>query len=333
MSVLAIRLVLAAVFATAAAAKLAGRREAIEGFETFGLGRRLSKPLARALPVVELAIAAFLLPARTAAAGAVAAAGLLAVFTGAIAYQLARGRRPDCNCFGRLRAKPIGPSTLARNVMLLGLAASAAVVGLRDRGPSALAWLSDPLLATIGGLTALVLAQAVLLVLVLRRHGQILARLDDVDAEDEVPAGLPVGSEAPEFELPDLEGEPVTLAALRKRRLPVLLLFSDPACGPCSALLPEVGRWQQEWARELTLAVISNASPEQNRASAAEHDLTLVLSQEKHELSLAYGALGTPMAVLVDGDGRIAGPLAAGEAAIAELVAQAVSTEEVLVRV
>ncbi len=79
--------------------------------------------------------------------------------------------------------------------------------------------------------------------------------------------------------------------------------------------------------------MISNASPEQNRASAAEHDLTLVLSQEKHELSLAYGALGTPMAVLVDVDGRIAGPVAAGEAAIAELVAQVVSAQDVLVRV
>jgi peroxiredoxin len=109
----------------------------------------------------------------------------------------------------------------------------------------------------------------------------------------------------------------------------VLLLFSDPKCAPCSALLPEVGHWQQEWAKELTLAVISNASPEQNRASAAEHDLTLVLSQERHEVALAYGALGTPMAVLVDAEGRVAGPVAAGEAAIAELVAQAVSTREV----
>ena len=39
------------------------------------------------------------------------------------------------------------------------------------------------------------------------------------------------------------------------------------------------------------------------------------------------------MAVLVDVDGRIAGPVAAGEAAIAELVAHAVSAQDVLVRV
>jgi peroxiredoxin len=324
MSALAIRLLLAVVFATAAVAKT--RSPGAAALSSFGIPRRLARPLSIALPAVEVAVAVALLPAGTARYGALAAAGLLAVFTGAVAYQLARGRRPDCNCFGRLHSKPIGVSTFVRNVLLLGLATLAA---LRGPGTSAVSWLSDPLLATIGGLTALVLAQAVLLVLVLRRHGQVLARLDDIDAEDDEPAGLPVGSEAPEFELPGLEGELVTLATLRERDLPVLLLFSDPACAPCSALLPEVGRWQQEWASELTLAVVSNAGLEQNRASAAEHDLTIVLSQETHDVSLAYGALGTPMAVLVDHDGRIASPVAAGEAAIAELLAQAVSNQEV----
>jgi peroxiredoxin len=292
--------------------------------------RRVAWPFATARPVGELTIAALLLPARTAGVGATAAAGLLAAFTCAVAYQLARGRRPDCNCFGRLQAKPIGPSTLARNIVLVGLGTFAA---LSDPGPSAVGWLSDPLLAAIGGLSALVLAQAVLLVLVLRRHGQVLARLDDVDAEDEEPAGLPVGAEAPEFEQPDLEGEVVSLTTLRERGLPVLLLFSDPACVPCATLLPEVGRWQERWRNQLTLAVVSNASLEQNRASAAEHDLTLVLSQEKHDVSLAYRALGTPTAVLVDAEGRIASPVAAGEAGIAELVAQAVSAQDVMLGV
>ncbi len=327
MSVVAIRLLLAAVFATAAVAKTAG--PGAMALSSFGIPRRLVRPLSIALPAVELAVAAALLPASTARYGALAAAGLLAAFTGAVAYQLARGRRPTCSCFGRLHSKPIGPWTLVRNLALLGLATMAMV---RDPGASAVTWLSDPVFAAIGGLSTLVVAQAALLVLVLRRHGQVLARLDGVDADEE-PAGLPVGSEAPEFELTDLGGELVTLAALRAGDLPVILLFSDPACGPCTTLLPEVGRWQQRWAGELTLAVVSNASLDQNRASAAEHDLSLVLSQEKHEVSLAYGALGTPMAILVDADGRVASPVAAGEAAIAELVAQVVSTQEVLLGV
>lgn len=328
MTDLIIRSLLAAVFATAAVAKTAG--SGITALTSFGVPRRLVRPLSVVLPAVEFAVAAALLPAGTARYGALAAVGLLAAFAAAVSYQLARGHRPSCSCFGRLHSKPIGPSTLVRNVVLLVLAT---VVVTRNPGPSAVTWLSDPLLATIGGLMALVFAQAVLLVLVLRRHGQVLARLENVHAEDEAPAGLPIGSEAPELELPDLDGHLVSLAALRERRLPVLLLFSDPACGPCSALLPEVGRWQHEWTKQLTLAVVSNASLEHNRASAAEYDLTLVLSQDRHTVSLAYGALGTPMAILVDGDGRIASPVAAGEDAIAELVALAVSPREVLVRV
>jgi peroxiredoxin len=328
MSVFIVRLLLATVFATAAAAKTAshGTATALPGF---GIPPWLVRPVAIGLPAAELAVTVSLLPASTAWYGALAAVGLLAAFTGAVAYQLARGRRPDCNCFGRLQAKPIGPSTLVRNLALLGLAAFAT---LRDPGPSAVAWLSDPLLAAIGGLSALVLGQTAMLVLLLRRHGQVLARLDDVD-DEEPDAGLAVGAEAPEFELPDLAGEPVTLAALREPGLPVLLLFSDPACGPCKTLLPEVGHWQERWGNQLTLAVVSNASLEQNRASAAEHDLTVVLSQEQHDVSLAYGALGTPMAVLVDAEGRVASSVVAGEAAIAELVAQAVSTQEVMLGV
>ena len=106
-------------------------------------------------------------------------------------------------------------------------------------GPSAVAWFDDPLRATIGALALLAAAQAALLVALLRRHGQVLARLDELEAEEAT--GLVVGDPAPDFLLPDLDGELVTLADLRARELPVLLLFSHPACGPCAALLPEIG--------------------------------------------------------------------------------------------
>jgi len=40
---------------------------------------------------------------------------LLLAFTAAIAVSLARGRAPDCNCFGRLSAGAVGRKTLLRN--------------------------------------------------------------------------------------------------------------------------------------------------------------------------------------------------------------------------
>ncbi len=73
---------------------------------------------------------------------------------------------------------------------------------------------------------------------------------------------LPVGQAAPEFSLPDLDGNPVTLAMLRSPGKPVLLVFTDPHCNPCMALLPDIAQWQREQAGHATVAVISRDTPE-----------------------------------------------------------------------
>jgi hypothetical protein len=55
--------------------------------------------------------------------------------------------------------------------------------------------------------------------------------------------GLPIDSSAPTFSLSGLHGETLTLDVLRSSGRPVMVLFTDPDCSPCDALLPEVGRW------------------------------------------------------------------------------------------
>src|SRR6202043_1773850 len=72
-------------------------------------------------------------------------------------------------------------------------------------------------------------------------------------ATSALPPGLPVGTPAPEFELPDLNGEKVSLAQLRSRGLPVLLTFVRPTCGPCALLFPELARWQRSLADRITI--------------------------------------------------------------------------------
>jgi len=129
---------------------------------------------------------------------------------------------------------------------------------------------------------------------------------------------------APAFALPGLYGETITLDFLRASGKPVLLLFSDPGCGPCSALLPEVGRWQRDYAGKLTVALISRGSVEANRAKVSEHGVSRVLLQQEREVAEAYRGRGTPGAVLVRPDGMIGSPLALGADAIRALVAGAV---------
>ena len=89
---LAARVVLFAVFALAGATKLADRAGTARAAAAFGAPPRLAGPLAIAIPVAELAVAALVLPAATAVTGAAGALALLVAFSTAIAVSLARGR-------------------------------------------------------------------------------------------------------------------------------------------------------------------------------------------------------------------------------------------------
>jgi peroxiredoxin len=135
-------------------------------------------------------------------------------------------------------------------------------------------------------------------------------------------AGLAVGAEPPEFSLPALDGAIVSLESLRERGLPALLVFSDPRCGPCSALAPRVAGWQRDLGGKLSVWVVARGDLEENRAKAAEHGLENVLLDADEGVADAYGAQGTPSAVLVGADGRIASPVAVAGYGIELLVAE-----------
>src|SRR3712207_6801747 len=135
------RLVLAAVFALAGVAKLSDLEGSRKAIMDFGLPAVLASPLALLLPLAELAVAAALIPASTAWWGALGALGLLVLFVVGISINLARGRKPDCHCFGQLHSAPAGWKTLARNGVLAAVAGFVLWEGYDGAGPSAVAWL------------------------------------------------------------------------------------------------------------------------------------------------------------------------------------------------
>src|SRR3712207_3473994 len=116
------RLLLALVFLVAGVAKLADRAGSRQAITDFGLPAQLAAPLGILLPLAELAAAAALIPASTAWWGAIGALALLLLFVAGIGVNLARGRKPDCHCFGQLHSAPAGWSTLARNGALAAVA-------------------------------------------------------------------------------------------------------------------------------------------------------------------------------------------------------------------
>src|SRR3989442_14773597 len=129
LALLIARLALALVLAAAAAAKLLDVRGAREAMRAFGAPAGLAPALAVLVPPAELAVAVLLVPASTAAPAAAAGLVLLAAFTVAAGANLARGRAPECNCFGVLSRGPVGPRTLVRNGGLMALAAFVAIAG------------------------------------------------------------------------------------------------------------------------------------------------------------------------------------------------------------
>jgi methylamine dehydrogenase accessory protein MauD len=323
------RLCLISVFVIAAFSKFRDRAGFRDALRDFGLPPWSESPLVTALPLAELSVAALLIADKTARWGAGAALALLAIFIGVIARSVIRGEKPNCHCFGQLHSSPVGWTTLARNG---GLATIAGLVFWRG-GEYPVIVTPVPTVASVATWIALGLALAAfsiaaidawLLLYVLPQQGRFLVRLEKVETAMGMGPGdgLAVGTQAPDFELPSTSGERVSLAHLLLHSRPVVVVFSNPDCEPCDALLPEIARWEREQRDKVTLALIARGTLDRNREKATRHDLAPVLVQREREVAEAYKVDSTPAAVVIDANGRIASRTAYGAEPITALLRQ-----------
>lgn len=122
--------------------------------------------------------------------------------------------------------------------------------------------------------------------------------------------GLKAGALAPEFQLPRIDGGELTLRELRGRR--VLLVFSDPECGPCDELAPRLQRLHQRRA-DLQVVQVSRRGVDANRAKAAKLGLSFpIILQQQWEVSRDYAMFATPIGYLIDEQGIIVRDVAVG---------------------
>lgn len=325
---------LAVVLAVAGFAKLRDLPGSRQAVRDFGVPKPIAAPLGTALPFVELIIAAMLLFGDTASVAALAAAVLFLAFIIAIGVNLRQGRQPDCHCFGQLHSEPAGWSTIARNGALTLVTVPIVATGGRSPG----AWFGDlstegqvGVLVGIGILGALAV-QARYSQMLVRQNNALLERIDTLAgtvAGDPVPAAaLSLASErarmAYDFDVPAVDGGRLTLHGLLKLGKPVLVLFMSPTCGPCNALLPDIGEWSRRFAPDMTIAVISTGSADDNRAKTVAHGIPFVGLQSWPEVSEPYGVIATPTGVLVDPDEYIRQPNANGRNEIRGLVARTI---------
>ena len=139
--------------------------------------------------------------------------------------------------------------------------------------------------------------------------------------------GLKFGTPAPVFDLPTVEGDTLSLDTYRGQRM--LLVFSDPHCGPCETLLPDLVRLhRQQEDSDLAVVMISRGEPQDNQRKVEEYGVTFPIAlQHKWEISKKYGIFATPVAYLIDEEGVIASEVASGPEAILALVRSSAGQE------
>lgn len=290
--------------------------------------RRAVHPLRYLVPLVELVLAAGL------AIPSVSqwAAGLATLLFGIFATVLARAVRADvvvsCSCFGGLASRdaPIGRRTVARAAVLCVICAGAVpkadhglvpLVALRDLSGTAAVAAAGWAAAFLLGVTA---------ILALKRYGDVLGRLRSLelalgeDDEDEEPPGLPVGALAPALPgAPPFPGnrQQQDDGAAEGRRL--LLVFTRSGCPPCERITPALAAAAVQ-LRERVVIVASGQADSVVRDAEKVGLLDSTWVDTDVRLAQAFGIPGTPTAVLIDRNGRIAAPMAVGEPAIRQLL-------------
>jgi peroxiredoxin len=174
----------------------------------------------------------------------------------------------------------------------------------------------------------------------IRQQGRMLLRLDRLEdaiataahhttaSSQSGPKGLPEGTPVQTFELPDLAGNSVSLSDFRGKR--VLLIYWSADCGFCDLIAPDLVRLEPELHMNNTqLLLVSYGDAESNRKLAEEHGLNcpILLLEDSPNQNVfeneVFESCGTPSAYLLDEEGRIALPLAAGADAVATLMSEA----------
>jgi peroxiredoxin len=123
-------------------------------------------------------------------------------------------------------------------------------------------------------------------------------------------SGLKAGTPAPAFRLPRLDGGELALDDYRGRR--VLLVFSDPQCGPCDQLAPHLEQVHRQRS-DVQVLVISWGEADANRAKAAALGLTFPIAlQRRWQISLLYAMFATPIGYLINEEGVLASDVAVG---------------------
>ena len=110
---------------------------------------------------------------------------------------------------------------------------------------------------------------------------------------------------APDFALPDLAGETVTLAALRGK--PVVLDFWATWCTPCEFQIPVLNEFYDRHAGRVEVVGVAVDAGGRDAVApfAAEHGIRYRVLLGDEALAQRFGAIGFPTLYVLRADGTI----------------------------
>jgi thiol-disulfide isomerase/thioredoxin len=122
------------------------------------------------------------------------------------------------------------------------------------------------------------------------------------------PTTSQLGHAAANLRLPDLTGRTRDLREFRGHS--TVLLFWNPECGFCQRMIGNLKSWERNPPTDApTLLVVSTGTVEANWSLGLQGPIVL---DEDFRTGWAFGATGTPSAVLLDANGKIASDVVAG---------------------
>ncbi len=332
---LLIRIFLAAIFAVAGVGKLLDLEGSEKAVKAFGTPEEFAKFFSIALPFAEIVFALCLLFTSTSWVGAIGATLLLLTFIGGMISQIAQGNAPDCHCFGAIHSEPVSKKSLIRNIIFAILSLFLVAQGRGGQGSDFTDLTNEMAIQLIVGLATVALLGAAVYFLkkISEQQTQIMRRIEllevlsheggrEIEREDvsNPTEGLPIGAPAPDFAARDLSGKIVSFENLLIKNKPMILFFVSPSCVPCQSLLPEIESWKNDFNDAINFILISKGKENENAEKFVGANFKQVLLQKDNEIAESFKAKWTPTAILINADGNIASSVAAGDAAIRDLI-------------
>lgn len=157
------------------------------------------------------------------------------------------------------------------------------------------------LLMLMGVVILLMVAIVGLFVRMNQLQQEVLAALKPVQTTRRA-QGLEIGTQVPDFTLPDVEGRMVSFTDFAGQK--VLLTLSSIRCPHCTEMYPHLKAFSEE-ANEIQVVMISRGSPEENHQLVEEQGFAFPVLTWDDQVAQGYQVPGTPFFYVIDGEGTV----------------------------